>query len=341
MLPHSLWTIINDLSCRIKKKAYLFQLNKYYQRQCVRATFAPNILVAAAAGGIGNAVEATGLVQAIRLRWPKCRLTFVTPYADLFENWCVTDRVIADPDMIRGEVFDHTFLAYVYEHEQFWRERCTLGQTHAPRIWQKKWYLKNEREYYVDMARRCGYKGPCPASYVRIKKPALGPPDAARRVCIAACGSKDALWRHKRWPYYSDLVRRLCETYPDVQICVVGTRDDELPVIQQGTAAFIDLRGAYSLSETAWLMRHADLVIGNDSGPMHIADAVQAKGIVIFGPTCLIKNGPRNKIFPVSLGRKCSPCQYAEALETCENPECMRDLTVEVIMKKIYSMLKP
>lgn len=338
MLPHSLRRIVNDLSCRLKKTVYLFQLNKFYQNRCVGTVYSPKILVAAGAGGIGNAVEATGLVQAIRLLWPTCRLTFVTPYAELFENWCVVDRVIADPDTIRGEVFDHTFLAYVYEQEHFWHERCALGQTHAPRVWKKKWYLKNEREYYVDMVRRCGYKGPCPAAYVTIKKPAMRPPDAARRVCIAACGSKDALWRHKRWPYYSDLVRRLCEQDSDVQICIVGTRDDELPVIQPASAAIIDLRGVYTLSETAWLMRHADLVIGNDSGPMHIADAVQAKGIVIFGPTCVIKNGPRNKIIPVSLSRKCSPCQYTEALETCENPECMQNLTADVIMERIGSI---
>jgi len=340
IFPHFIWNTIDDMSYWIKKKVYFHTFRKMNHDIGFHVKHNAKILVAASEAGIGNAVEATGLVHAIRILWPKCHLTFVTPYAELFENWCVPDRIIADPEAIRGEVFGHTFFAYFYEKIGPWKEKCSLGTLHYPRVWLNKWFLKNEREYYVDMARRCGYQGPCPASYVAIKKPAVLPPFSDHRICIAACGKKDSLWRHKRWPYYSKLVEILLKKYPDVQICILGTQDDEMPHVPTFSAnTIVDLRGAYTLTETAWLMRHSDVVVGNDCGPMHIADAVQAKGIMIFGPTCLVKNGPKNKVIPVSLNRKCSPCQYVEAIEICENPECMRNLTVELIMKKVDSML--
>ena len=125
-----------------------------------------------------------------------------------------------------------------------------------------------------------------------------------------------------------------------MQLCVVGTQADEMPRVPMGFGNKVDLRGAYTLSETAWIMRNSDVVIGNDCGPMHIADTVGARGFVIFGPTCLIKNGPRNKIVPLCLNRKCSPCQYTPKIEACKNPECMRELTADAVIEKIDSLLK-
>lgn len=291
-------------------------------------------------GGIGNVVEAAPLIQALRVIWPKSHLTFATSHVNLFEDWCVINRLISEPDQVAGEVFDHAFLAYLYEDKNVWADFCQVGTWHAPRIWKHSWFLKNEREYYVDMARRCGFKGLCPPGYVNIREPLSKPNDAALRIGVAACGSNEVMWRHKRWPYYSELINRLISEHPGIQICIIGSSQDELPDLPKNSNA-LDLRGAYTLSETAWLLRHCDLVIGNDCGPMHIADAVQTNGFVIFGPTCVIKNGPRNKIVPlIEADCGCSPCQYTAKIKTCEDAICMRNLKSDEVYRKIEALLK-
>ena len=67
-----------------------------------------------------------------------------------------------------------------------------------------------------------------------------------------------------------------------------------------------------SLPEVSWAVRHesgipglidatrrAALVIGVDSGPLHLAAALNKSGVAIFGPTDPARNGPRGGNFQV------------------------------------------
>jgi len=56
--------------------------------------------------------------------------------------------------------------------------------------------------------------------------------------------------------------------------------------------AFVNLTGNTSLTSLAALMHRADWVVANDSGPMHLAAALQVKTLGIFGPTDPQLHGP-------------------------------------------------
>jgi heptosyltransferase-1 len=96
-------------------------------------------------------------------------------------------------------------------------------------------------------------------------------------------------WRAKQWPlaYYRDLVSLL-------------RRDFGIPVVvdgpQSARAELAEVLGAiphYSgLAGLIHATRHAAAVIGVDSGPLHIAAALNKPGIAIFGPTDPMRNGP-------------------------------------------------
>ena len=47
-----------------------------------------------------------------------------------------------------------------------------------------------------------------------------------------------------------------------------------------------DCRKRASLWQVGALLSRADLYVGNDSGVSHLAGAMGARGVVIFGPTC-------------------------------------------------------
>jgi ADP-heptose:LPS heptosyltransferase len=96
-----------------------------------------------------------------------------------------------------------------------------------------------------------------------------------------------------------------------------------------------------SLSETTWVLRHSYLAIGNDCGPMHIAAGVQTRLIILFGPSCEVKNGPLYKGVPLSVPVPCRPCQYGELLLSCNDPRCMNELIPSWLWTKSEGRCRP
>ena len=334
-MPQFIWKCIYLFLFFIKKKLHGHKL-RYFERISRKRCVGLRILVLASNAGIGNAVEATPLVQAIRILWPSCQLTFLHSCGDLFDDWCVPDRVITNLKAIQGECFDVTFSAYLHEDIDVCKDLCSLGRVHALNKWQKKWLLKPEREYYVGMLKSYGYKGDTPPCYVNIKRPEKVPHTAGFRICIASCGRNEAMWKYKKWPHYSELISILRDQYPDLQVCVVGTKDDDVDIEFDG-ANVVDCRSVYSLCETAWLLKHSSFAIGNDCGPMHIASAVNTSSIVIFGPTCILKNNYPGKVtmlYPKNI--KCWPCQYNTGhLNNCDTGQCIKSIVPEMVLERL------
>jgi ADP-heptose:LPS heptosyltransferase len=284
--------------------------------------------------GIGNAVEATPLVHAIRMHWPRAHLTILPPPGDLFDDWSIVDEVLASPGQLEGRTFAHTFLTWCVERPGA-DAPFTPGRVHRAEGPFPHWQLRPEREVDLDPVRRLGYDGPAPPLYVSLKEPADAPPPSDLRIAIAPGGKTEHRWRNKRWPHYAPLVDALLSKWPAAQVCVVGGAEDELP----GERA-VDLRGRHTLRETAWMLKHCRLVIGNDCGPTHIADAVMTPTLVLFGPTCEVKNGPRYRGATLSTDVSCSPCQYDLALlDSCADPRCLRELAVETVIERAAAML--
>jgi ADP-heptose:LPS heptosyltransferase len=281
--------------------------------------------------GIGNAIEATPLVQALRALWPRAEITLVAPPGDLLADWCVPDRVVHDWSAISSEPIDVAFLAWASPPPEGLPESVEL---HRANRLLPDYLLRPEREVNLDLAREQGFDGDAPPLYVSMRAPETMPPDTRLRIGVAAGGKTDHRWRHKRWPYYGVLIDALLERFDGAQVCVFGGDGDdpsELPRRER----LVDLRGKLSLAETAFVMRRCDLVIGNDCGPMHVADAALAPTLVLFGPTCEIKNGPRNRGAVLSADAPCSPCQYdLELLDTCDKPVCMHDLGVDAVLDR-------
>jgi len=92
-------------------------------------------------------------------------------------------------------------------------------------------------------------------------------------------------WRSKQWPLemYEELARRL-----DMPLVVNGS-PDAAAELQRIRGARVHLSGIEGLIDAT---RRAHAVIGLDSGPMHVAAALQKPGVAIFGPTDPARNGP-------------------------------------------------
>jgi ADP-heptose:LPS heptosyltransferase len=81
-----------------------------------------------------------------------------------------------------------------------------------------------------------------------------------------------------------------------------------------------------SLGQLAALLSLADVYLGNDSGVTHLAAAVGAKTIALFGPTDPAEWAPRGRdIEVISREVECSPCEHA-AMKSCPHRKCLATL---------------
>jgi ADP-heptose:LPS heptosyltransferase len=301
----------------VKRILWRASLRRYRATQGIAG---PRVLVRMDAG-IGNAVEATPLVQAVRTLWPRAKLAILPPPGGLFDGWSVPDEIL-DAEGLRGRRFDHTFLAWSVERSTAGFEP---GRVHRAEGLFPLWQLRPERESNLEPVRALGWRGETPPLYVSLREPGRPVPEGRRRIAIVPGSKTDHRWRHKRWPYFAELVPMLLDRHPDAQVVVIGSAIDDAGPLP-ATPRVVDARGT-TLRETAWLLKRCDLAIGNDCGPMHIADAVMTPCLVLFGPTCDVKNGPRYRGVSVTSDLPCSPCQYdLELLDTCPHGNCLKSI---------------
>jgi ADP-heptose:LPS heptosyltransferase len=101
----------------------------------------------------------------------------------------------------------------------------------------------------------------------------------------------------KRWPvgHYAALVAQLVAR--GVLPVVIGAAAERDLGAALATAGARDLTGQTTIGEVVALARRADLAIGNDTGPMHLAAAAGCRSIVLFSrasdPALCAPRGPR------------------------------------------------
>ncbi|QBX36811.1 glycosyltransferase family 9 protein [Brevundimonas sp. S30B] len=106
-------------------------------------------------------------------------------------------------------------------------------------------------------------------------------------VLAPVAASSDKTWEAQNW---ARLVERLLAR-PEFQthrVAVIAAADERIgatPALQAAGKRSVDAIGALDLPGAAALLARADLFIGNDSGLGHMAAAVGAPSLVLFGPT--------------------------------------------------------
>lgn len=92
-----------------------------------------------------------------------------------------------------------------------------------------------------------------------------------------------------------------------------------------------------SLLELAALYESADLYVGGDTGPMHIASFVGTPVVAVFGPTDPIENEPYDgtPFRMVRVPSSCAPCRK----KTCRRTDCFDGITPEMVARAAGQLL--
>jgi ADP-heptose:LPS heptosyltransferase len=89
-----------------------------------------------------------------------------------------------------------------------------------------------------------------------------------------------------------------------------------------------------------WL-RLCDLMVTNDTGPMHVAAALGKPLVALFGPTEPRRTGPYGQLENVlRIELPCSPCLKSRC--HCEKPnECLNAISPAMVFERVRRQLQP
>ena len=160
-----------------------------------------------------------------------------------------------------------------------------------------------------------------------------------KQLAVMAPGTN---WQTKQWRSdgFAELARHfLAKGFAVILIGSASERAlcEEIVKLAPGT---IDLAAETTLPELAALIRRATLCISNDSGPMHLAVALERPVVGIFGPTDPVWAGPYRRgddVLRVELA--CSPC-YLRQLSRCTHGHaCMQNVTAASVIERAEAII--
>ena len=141
-----------------------------------------------------------------------------------------------------------------------------------------------------------------------------------------------ARWQNKRWPveHFAELVRLLALKFPGARFAILGGTDDhplgEI-ISQSRRRSCLNLCGQTSLPEMVEWIRRGDVMVTNDTGPMHAAAALGKPLVALFGPTEPRRTGPYGQLENVlRLDLPCSPC-LKSVCHFEKTDECLRGIS--------------
>jgi lipopolysaccharide heptosyltransferase I len=160
---------------------------------------------------------------------------------------------------------------------------------------------------------------------------------ALKPVVVMLPSSK---WETKRWPAdcFAKLADRVSGELGAVALFLGGP--DDAPLVERIRGMMkqtpLSLAGATTIQQSAALLARAASVVANDSGPMHLAVAVGAPVVALYGPTSPALTGPyggKARLFKSA--RDCAPCLTSD----CDDPQCMRDITVDEVFEAVSAFI--
>ncbi|HKR07411.1 MAG TPA: glycosyltransferase family 9 protein [Bacteroidia bacterium] len=161
--------------------------------------------------------------------------------------------------------------------------------------------------------------------------------NSIRKFAILHSGARKLL-RRLPGEKFASTAKYLKEKY-NLDIVFVGTDDElgDIKKIQEQINFPTYVFNGYSLLDFAALSSKASVMIGNESGPMHLAAAVNIPVIGLFGPGephVFAPYGKKTTFIHHKL--ECNPCDQIH----CVHPEfpCMYRITAEEIIEKLSEL---
>ncbi len=157
----------------------------------------------------------------------------------------------------------------------------------------------------------------------------------------------DASDKHREWEFskLEKIIRSICSNYPNIVILLIGIDNSNVMNNDiQKINNILDLRGKTKTGEIPAIISHLKLLIGYETGPIHIANALGIPSLCIIGGGQFGKFIPypqklmeKANIIPVFHKMDCFMCGWNCIYQVQrENPfPCIANITIDDVYKKI------
>ena len=144
---------------------------------------------------------------------------------------------------------------------------------------------------------------------------------------------------YKRWDMekFITLVRRQTENNSTNILIFGGPYERNASQLREKPGKGIFTMPDMTICQMAAAFKRCDLLVCNDSGPMHIGLAVGTPTVAIFGPTFADRFGPKdlkgNRVIRSHL--PCNPCWHPDKPIRCRERNCLKSIEVDKVLAAI------
>ena len=147
----------------------------------------------------------------------------------------------------------------------------------------------------------------------------------------------------RRWPLprWGELIRLLAA--PGTQFILFGgphDRDRSARIVRDAAGDVIDMTGRLPLQDSIALMSRCDLFVTNDSGLMHVSNALGVPTVGMYGAADISITGLRGNTYRnINADVYCSPCVKNTCPNTREPLICLTSITPEWVASEARALM--
>tara|TARA_B100000508_G_C11463248_1_gene280243 strand:- start:4078 stop:4815 length:738 start_codon:yes stop_codon:yes gene_type:complete len=150
----------------------------------------------------------------------------------------------------------------------------------------------------------------------------------------------------RRWDQnnFIELVQKILTAFPEYNILLIGSKGEQSYTQEVAdkinSDRVINTAGKTSIDEAIGIIENAQLMITNDTGPMHIGFSVKVPVICLFGPCSPDQYGMSENAHIIYKNAYCSPCVHDFEIAPCNgNNVCMKLIQVDEVFDKVVDVL--
>ena len=263
----------------------------------------------------------------------------------------------------------YDLIVHLTEHPRgAWLRRLTGARySLAPKSTESSWFWKSSFSHFFAMPKRGNSRHTVEVNLDALRRVGIHPADDEKRLTLVP-GAKaesdvtDLLAQHglvgegfihlhpaSRWLFKCWPAERVAGLIAALQsrshriIVTAAPAAEEMAMIKDILAGLqqpvVDLSGQLSLKQLAALTARARLFIGVDSAPMHIAAAMGAPTIALFGPSGDVEWGPwmtPHRLLTSS--HPCRPCGN-DGCGGSKVSDCLTFISVEQVLDAVHEVM--
>ncbi|MEZ4937820.1 MAG: glycosyltransferase family 9 protein [Crocinitomicaceae bacterium] len=320
---------------------------------------------------MGSILQATPMLLAIREKYPEAKIIFVSTKSNLaiLQKIKVIDQIVVVDDSgflkFVGSNISALFTLIrirpqIYFDLEIYSDYSTLFTLFTLSVNRVGFYLRsssfrmgiythmmlfNSRapisKVYLQASKLIGCSDKNDNLYPFLKED-LGEPIINQKYIVVNPNASD-LRLERRWDAknYIHLIQKILDKNKDIIVALIGSKGEapysEKIAIEVKSERCVNYAGKTNIDGLINLIANAEMMISNDTGPMHIAFCTNTPIIALFGPCSPEQYGVSNQVYTIYKPVYCSPCVH-----DFETPPCKgKNVCMQIIeMNEVFHLFE-